>query len=176
MTLTKPYIYYRDQSLSIVYNIHMKIILASDHAGFDLKNKIKDFLISEKFDVEDMGVHTLVPDDNYPEIILPVAIRVVSDTENTKAIIFGRSGQGEAIICNRFPGVRAVVFYGNTVDKRGLEIIRLSREHNNANILSIGADFVSFEEVKEAVKIWISTSFSNDERHIRRNEMLDNIE
>lgn len=148
----------------------MKIILASDHAGFELKNKIKDYLVSEKFDVEDMGAHTLVNDDNYPEIMIPVAMKIISD-ENTKGVIFGKSGQGEAIICNRFPGIRAAVYYGGNK-----EILRLSREHNDANVLSIGAGFVNEEEAKEAVKIWISTQFSNDERHIKRNNMLDNIQ
>ncbi len=164
-------VYSYDLCESIVYNIVMKIILATDHAGFELKNKIKEYLISEKFDVEDMGAQALVPDDDYPEIMLPVAIRVVNDPENTKAIIFGKSGQGEAIICNRFPGVRAVVYYGGDI-----QIIRLSREHNNANVLSIGAGFVNFDEAKEAVKTWISIPFSNDERHVKRNNMLDNIE
>src|SRR5574343_246941 len=148
---------------------NLKIILASDHAGFELKNKVKDFLMSEGFNVDDMGAHTFVADDNYPEIMIPTAMRVLSD-ENTKAIIFGKSGQGEAIICNRFPGIRAVVYYGQNT-----EIIRLSREHNDANILSIGAGFVNEEEAKEAIKIWLGTAFSNDERHILRNDMLDNI-
>lgn len=149
----------------------MKIILAADHAGFELKNKIKDFLINEGFTIEDMGAHTFVQDDNYPEIMLPVAMRVVSDPENTRAIIFGKSGNGEAIICNRLPGVRAAVYHG-----KNLEIVRLSREHNNANVLSIGAGFVEEEEAREAVRLWISTPFSNDERHVKRNDMLDNIE
>lgn len=149
----------------------MKILLAADHAGFDLKNKVKEFLISEGFTVEDMGAHSFVQDDNYPEIMLPVAMRIVNDPENTKAIIFGKSGNGEAIICNRLPGVRAAVYHG-----KNLEIVRLSREHNNANVLSIGAGFVEFEEAREAVRLWISTSFSNDARHITRNNMLDAIQ
>ncbi len=149
----------------------MKIILAADHAGFELKNKIKGLLITEGFEVEDLGAHTLVPDDNYPEIMLPVAMRIVSQPENTKAIIFGKSGQGEAIICNRIPGVRAVVYYG-----KALEIIRLSRLHNDANVLSIGAGFVEEEEAYEAVKLWISTSFSQESRHTKRIEMLDSIQ
>jgi ribose 5-phosphate isomerase B len=148
----------------------MKILLAADHAGFDLKNRVKDFLINEDFDVEDMGAHTSVPDDDYPEIMLPVAMRIVNDPTN-HAIIFGKSGNGEAIICNRLPGVRAVVYHG-----KNLEIIRLSREHNDANVLSIGAGFVEEEEALEAVRIWISTPFSNEPRHVRRIEMLDNIE
>ncbi len=149
----------------------MKIIVASDHAGFKLKNKVRDFLIEQGFDVEDMGAHVFDPADNYPEIMLPVAMRIVDDPEKTNAIIFGKSGQGEAIICNRLPGVRAAVYYG-----KNLEIVRLSKEHNNANILSIGADFIDEEEAKEAVRVWISTAFSFDERHIKRNEMLDSIE
>ena len=149
----------------------MKIIVASDHAGFELKNKVRDYLISEGFQVEDMGAAVYDPEDNYPEILLPAALMIVNDPENTRAIVFGKSGNGEAIICNRLPGVRAAVYHGGN-----LEIVRLSREHNNANVLSIGAGFVQEEEAVQAVKMWISTPFSNDERHIKRNEMLDAIE
>ena len=149
----------------------MKLLLASDHAGFELKNTIATFLKSEGFDVEDMGAHVLEPHDDYPKIMIPVAMRVVSDVENTRAIIFGKSGNGEAMISNRFPGVRAAVYHG-----KNLDIVRLSREHNNANILSIAAGFVGKDEAIEAVRLWISTPFSGDERHERRNEMLDNIE
>lgn len=148
----------------------MKIILASDHAGFELKNKILTFLKDEGFDVEDMGAAVLTPDDDYPEIMIPVAMRVLTDPENTKAIIFGKSGQGEAMVTNRFPGIRAVVYYGQNP-----EIIKLSREHNDANILSIGAGFVEETEAKEMAKLWISTPFSQDERHVRRIDQMDNI-
>ena len=149
----------------------MKILLASDHAGFELKNKIKDFLVDEGFEMEDMGAHVLDKEDNYPEIMIPVAMRILKDTENARAIIFGKSGQGEAMVVNRFPGIRAMVYHG-----KNLEIIRLGREHNDSNILSIGAGFVEFEEAREAVRLWISTPFSNDERHIKRIEQMDNIE
>lgn len=149
----------------------MKIILASDHAGFELKNKVKDFLVTEDFQVEDLGAAALNPEDDYPRIMLPVAMRVVSDPENTRAIIFGKSGQGEAMVSNRFPGVRAAVYYAHNP-----EIIRLSREHNDANILSIGAGFINEEQAIEAVRLWISTPFSGDERHVRRIEQMDNIQ
>jgi ribose 5-phosphate isomerase B len=148
----------------------MKILLATDHAGFELKNKIKDYLIKEGFDVEDMGAHVYDKEDDYPTYMVPTAMRVISDAD-TRAVIFGKSGNGEAMVSNRFPGIRAAVYHG-----QNLEIVRLSREHNDSNILSIAAGFVEEEEAKEAVKIWISTQFSNDPRHIRRNEMLDNIE
>lgn len=149
----------------------MKILVATDHAGFELKNKIFAYLKDEGFDVEDMGAHVLNKEDDYPKIMIPVAMRVVSDPENTRAIIFGKSGNGEAMISNRFPGVRAAVYHG-----KNLEIIRLAREHNNANVLSIGAGFVEEEEAKEAVRLFISTVFNGDPRHVRRNDMLDNIE
>lgn len=148
----------------------MKILLASDHAGFELKNEILKYLESEAFSVEDLGAYSLNKEDDYPEIILPLAMRIVEDSENTRGIVFGKSGNGEAIISNRLPGVRAIVYYG-----KNLEIVKLGREHNNANILSLGAGFVGAEEAIQAVNTFIKTSFSNDERHIRRNEMLDNI-
>lgn len=149
----------------------MKILLAADHAGFELKNKIKDYLLSENFDIEDMGANTLDTADDYPKIMVPVAMRLLGDSGNTKAIIFGKSGQGEAMVSNRFPGIRAVVYYA-----KNPEIIRLSRQHNDSNILSIGAEFVSEEDAIEAVRLWISTPFSNDERHVRRIDQMDNIE
>lgn len=148
----------------------MKILVASDHGGFELKNKIVNYLKEEGFDVEDMGAAVYDKDDDYPEIMIPVAMRVVSDSENTRAIVLGKSGNGEAIICNRFPGIRAAVYHGGN-----LEIIRLSRQHNNSNILALAGGFLNEEEAKEAVRIWISTSFGGEERHVRRNEMLDNI-
>lgn len=149
----------------------MKILLASDHAGFELKEKIKTYLAAEGFDIEDLGAHVFTQGDDYPDIMLPVAMRIVSDPIGVKAIIFGKSGNGEAMICNRLPGVRADVYHG-----KNLEVVRLSRLHNDANILSIGAGFVAEEEAKDAVRLWLSTPFSNEERHIRRIEKLDAIE
>ena len=149
----------------------MKILLGTDHAGFELKNKVAAYLKGEGFDVEDMGAHVFDKEDDYPKIMVPVAMRIVSDGEAVRGIIFGKSGNGEAMISNRFPGVRAAVYHG-----KNLEIVSLSREHNNANILSLAAGFVEEEEAIEAVKIFITTKFSGDPRHVRRNEMLDTIE
>ncbi len=149
----------------------MKLLVAADHGGFELKGKIFNFLESQGFDVEDMGAYTLDPNDDFPKIMIPVAMRVVKDPENTRAIIMGRSGNGEAMISNRFPGARAAVYHGGN-----LEIVRLSRKDNNSNILSLAGDFVKEEEAKEAVKIWLGTPFSTDQKYARRNEMLDTIE
>ncbi|MDR3557913.1 MAG: RpiB/LacA/LacB family sugar-phosphate isomerase [Candidatus Pacebacteria bacterium] len=153
----------------------LKIIVASDHAGFERKNNLLAYLKQESFDVEDVGAHVFDKDDDYPEFMVRAAMRVVEDPENTKAIIFGMSGQGEAIVANRLPGVRAAVWYGGS-DAVSLDIIRLSREHNDANVLSIGAGFVTKEEMIAAVRLWLATPFSGEERHKRRIEEIDSIE
>lgn len=149
-----------------------KIILAADHAGFSTKEAVKAHLLANKFEVLDVGAHKLEPDDDYPVYMADAALHVAKDLSgNTKAIVFGGSGNGEAIVCNRFPGVRAAVWYGGD-----LEIIKLSRQHNDANILSIGSRFVSTEGAIEAIDLWLSTAFSGEERHARRISLIDNIE
>lgn len=150
----------------------MTIILASDHAGFALKESVKKFLQEKGNTVLDVGAHELVEGDDYPTYMAAAAIKVAEDMKGqTRAIIFGGSGQGEAMVANRFPGVRAAVYYGGNE-----EIVKLSREHNDANILSVGARFVNEEEVKKAVDLWLATPFSGEERHERRNKQIDAIE
>ncbi len=146
------------------------ILFAADHAGFDLKKALIPFVEQLGYVAEDHGPATLQPDDDYPEIILPVALAVSEKPDVYRAIIIGGSGQGEAIIANRFPEVRAAVYYGGST-----QIITLSREHNDANVLSLGARFISEEEAKEAVRIWLTTPFSDEERHARRIAMIENI-
>lgn len=145
----------------------MKIYLGSDHAGFELKEVIKEFLISKKYDVEDLGALKYEAEDDYPDFIKPVAKAVSKDPERSRGIIFGGSGQGEAMTANRFKGVRATVFYGGPT-----KIIDLSREHNNANILSLGARFLTDDDAKVAVEFWLRTGFAGG-RHIKRIEKID---
>ena len=146
----------------------MIVYLASDHAGFELKEKIKEFLAKNGYEAKDMGPFTFDPADDYPDFVRQAAQAVANDPEQSRAIIMGASGQGEAMVANRHKGVRAAVFYG------GLdEIIILSREHNDANVLSLGARFVSPEGALAAVKLWLDTSFSNAERHVRRIKKID---
>ena len=153
-----------------------QIILASDHAGFALKEAVKSFLQKRGDTIVDIGAHVLTDGDDYPTYMAQAGLKVAEDMSgNTKAIIFGGSGQGEAMTANRFPGVRAVVWYGDAPNKE-LDIIKLSREHNDANVLSIGARFVSEKETLEAIEKWLATPFGGDERHARRNELIDNIE
>ena len=152
------------------------IILATDHAGFALKEAIKTFLQTElaekKYSILDVGAHSHVDGDDYPIYMAAAALKVAQDIEgNTKAIIFGASGQGEAIVANRFPGVRAVVWYGGDQ-----EVLKKTREHNDANILSIGAAYVEQDAACDAVAVWLDTVFSGDERHQRRIKQIDSIE
>ena len=145
-----------------------KIILATDHAGFKLKEEIKKYLTKKGMEVEDMGTHTLNPKDDYPDFIIPAAKKVAKD--QSMGIIFGASGQGEAIAANKVKGIRAALYYGKNID-----IVKLSRTHNNTNILSLGAKFLSKEEAIKAVETWINTDFSNEERHIRRIKKISKL-
>ncbi|MDB5190055.1 MAG: ribose-5-phosphate isomerase [Parcubacteria group bacterium] len=158
----------------------MKIYLSCDHAGFRLKSALLEHLPLLGHEVEDCGAYELNPDDDYPDFVTPMAHKVAADT-GAFGIICGGSGQGEAMCANRIPGVRAAVFYGpmrvtETLDREGghsengLDAVRLPRRHNNANILSIGARFVSITEASEAAEEFIKTDFTGDERHVRRLE------
>ena len=144
----------------------MKIHIATDHAGLDLKNIIRDFLISKGHEVTDHGAHEYDALDDYPDYIFPCAEAVASDLES-RGIILGGSGQGEAMAANRVKGVRAAVFYNGPV-----EIVKLSREHNNANILSLGARFMTEDEIYDVIELWLDEQFGGG-RHQRRIDKLD---
>ena len=144
----------------------MKIHLATDHAGLELKEKVKLYLSDLDYEVIDHGAYKYDALDDYPDFIFPCANAVSNDPES-KGIILGGSGQGEAMAANRVKGVRAAVFY-NGPD----EIIKLSRQHNNANILSLGARFMSDDEMYKIIEVWLSTDFESG-RHQRRIEKLD---
>ncbi len=148
----------------------MKIFLATDHAGFELKEKVRKYLKKLNYVVGDQGAYSFNPNDDYPDFIAKAA-KKVAHNKNSKGIIFGGSGQGEAIVANKFKGIRAAVFYGNNFD-----IIKLSKIHNDANILSIGARFTTKEQAVKAVKLWLETDFSNDLRHSRRINKIKNLE
>lgn len=139
-----------------------KIYLASDHAGYELKEALNAYLSERGFEVVDLGPANFDPQDDYPDTIAPLARAIASDATSF-GIAIGGSGQGEAMVCNRMQGVRAAAYYGGNKD-----IVKLSREHNDANVLSLGARFISQEEAKEAVQLWLDTAFSNEERHVRR--------
>jgi ribose 5-phosphate isomerase B len=143
----------------------MTIYLAADHAGFELKEKIKTFLEKAGYKVKDFGAFTLDADDDYPDYVKKAARAVQKNPDSDKAIVFGASGQGEAMVANRHKKVRAAVYY-SAVPKA----ITLSREHNDANILSIGARFIAESDAKRAIALWLKTPFSRKARHARRIE------
>ncbi len=144
----------------------MKIHLATDHAGFELKNTIRDYLIENGHDVIDHGALEYNVQDDYPDFIFPCAKAVAADP-NSRGIIFGGSGQGEAMAANRIKGVRTAVFYSGPD-----EIIRVTRAHNNTNILSLGARFMSADEIYHVVDLWLAEPFSGG-HHQRRINKLD---
>ncbi len=163
---------------------NMKVYLAADHGGFEAKNELVRFVRDElSYDVEDCGADHLDPNDDYPAVVRRAIEKLSSDALvglESRAIIGGGSGQGEAILANRYRGVRCGVYYGKAdrdqMDANGkhLDIITSVREHNDANALSIGFRFLSLDEAKAVVREFLSTSFLNDERHLRRIRQLDN--
>ena len=140
----------------------MKIYIAGDHAGFKLKEKLKPWLEKQGHRVIDMGPFKLNPKDDYPDFVIPLAKKVSRD-KKSRGIIMAGSGQGEVIAANRVKGARAALFYGGNV-----KILKLSRAHNDSNILSLGSRFLKENEIKKAITIWLTAPFSNAARHKRR--------
>ncbi|MEI6316753.1 MAG: RpiB/LacA/LacB family sugar-phosphate isomerase [bacterium] len=147
----------------------MKVFIGTDHAGFELKETLKTYLSELGYDVSDKGAFQFDAGDDYPDFVQPVA-EIVGETPESFGIVLGKSGQGEAMCANRFKGIKCAVYYGGD-----LEIVKLEREHNNANILSLGAQFVTPEIAKEAVKLFLETKFSGEERHVRRLAKIDSV-
>jgi ribose 5-phosphate isomerase B len=163
----------------------MKLALTTDHAGFERLKTLITGLESQGHECVNYGPTSFVQDDDYPDFIAPAA-RAVASGDCQVGIIMGGSGQGEAMVANRFKGVRAAVYYGpakavEAISAEGqvaaddFEILRLSRQHNNANILSLGARFLTPEQAQKAVELWLATPFSGQERHARRIKKLDEL-
>jgi ribose 5-phosphate isomerase B len=144
----------------------MKIYFAGDHAFFHLKKMLVAYVRELGYEGEDLGPYEENHADDYPDFVLPCAERVARE-EGAVAIIGGGSGQGEAMCANRVRGARAAVFYGKDATG-GYESVVLARAHNDANILSLGARSITEEDAREAVRTFLTTPFSKDERHIRR--------
>ena len=158
----------------------MKVFIGTDHTGYELKEKLKIYLneLGLGYEVVDKGAFTYDKNDDYPDFIRPVAEAVAGDKDSA-GIIFGGSGQGEAMCANKVPGVRSAVFYGGAVPKSAIniqgqtsadpfEIIKLTRIHNHANVLSLGVRFLSEDEAKFAIELFLSTPWGDGENHIRR--------
>jgi ribose 5-phosphate isomerase B len=163
------------------------IYLGTDHAGFSFKEHIKEVLSKKGYTVEDCGAFSFNPDDDYPDFISKAAEKVSEDSEHRRDIIFGGSGQAEMMVANKYTGVRCALFYTpaipvSSTDVTGrestdpFEMIKLTREHNNANMLSLSARFLTVEDAVKAILLWLETPFSGDERHIRRIQKIAELE
>ncbi|MCL5019825.1 MAG: RpiB/LacA/LacB family sugar-phosphate isomerase [Patescibacteria group bacterium] len=146
----------------------MKIYLAADHAGFKLKEEVKKFLIGQDYEVEDCGAFSFEKGDDYPDFISKAAEKV-SEDPSSKGIVFGKSGTGEEIVANKIKNIRAFAGFS-------AENVRLAREDNDANVLSLGSEFVDFEKAKGFIKIFLATPFSKEPRHQKRLDEIAEIE
>lgn len=142
----------------------MKIAIGSDHAGFEYKQKIVSMLLNLNHEVKNFGADSNEPVD-YPLFIYPVA-RAVAAVDFERGIVLGGSGNGEAITANRVPGIRCALCINE-------ELARLSRKHNDANMISLGQRMMSLETALSCVKIWLDTPFDGG-RHKRRIDLIDN--
>lgn len=163
----------------------MKIAITTDHAGFEALKELKTYLESLGHECMDYGPTVFDAEDDYPEFMFPAA-RAVAAGECERGVIMGGSGQGEAMAANRVAGVRAALFYGPVTAKAAVdadgtlsddpyEIVKLSRQHNDANVLSLSGRFLTLDEMKTALKLWLETPFSGAERHARRIRKLDEV-
>ncbi len=141
----------------------MKIAIGSDHAGFEYKEKIKELLVSLGHEVKDFGTHSNESVD-YPVYIRPVA-EAVGRGEEERGIVLGGSGNGEAIVANKVKGIRCGLCWN-------VESARLNRQHNDANMLSLGQRMMSLETALEIVRVWLETPFEGG-RHIKRIQQIE---
>ena len=164
----------------------MKVYLATDHAGLAIKNKVVEYLKSLGYEAVDCGPFEFDKDDDYPDLISKAA-QNVSENPETFGIVFGGSGQGEAIVANKFKNVRCALFYSEAIPVEAIDIsgnkstdsyemLKLTRAHNNSNMLSLGIRFLTEEQILKAVKIFLESPFPGDERHKRRIDKIKEIE
>jgi ribose 5-phosphate isomerase B len=146
----------------------VRVYLAADHAGFELKARLLDHLPTLGYDVVDVGAPTYDPLDDYPPFCIEAARRVVADP-GSLGIVIGGSGNGEQISANKVRGCRAALAWN-------VEIARLCREHNDAQVIGIGARQHTEDEALAIVEAFLATPFSDDERHARRIGLLDEWE
>ncbi|MBI1935558.1 ribose 5-phosphate isomerase B [Candidatus Woesearchaeota archaeon] len=144
-----------------------KIFLGADHAGFRLKEEIKKYLDNIGYKYEDLGAYTDKTPCDYPETALNLAKKVAKS--NGKGILMCGTGTGEAIVANKVKGIKAANCFNEYTAK-------MSREHNNSNVLCIGARVIDAGNAKKIAKAWLETEFSKEPRHRRRVKQIENIE
>lgn len=149
------------------------IYISGDHAGFKLKEKLKTFLEKLNYNVKDFGPEKYNSKDDYPDFVIPMS-KAVSKNKNSLGIILAGSGIGEVIASNKIKNIRSVLFHAWTSKTK--KFLETSKIHDNTNILCIGSRFVSIEEAKKGIKIWLKTNFKNGLRHKRRLNKISKIE
>ncbi len=147
----------------------MKVFLAADHRGFKLKEDLKSFLNQEGYKVEDMGAFEEDPKDDFPDFAYPAAKKIAVNPETDRGIFICGSGMGMDVVANKVKGVRATVAYSKESTKH-------AREHDDVNVITLAADVLSFEEVKDMSLIFLNTDLSKEERHRRRLDKINLIE
>ena len=148
-------------------NLALKIFLGSDHAGFKLKEDIKKFLDKLGYEYEDIGAYSNESSSDYPKTAFKLADKVAKT--DGKGILMCGTGTGEAIAANKVKGIRAANCFNEYT-------ARMSREHNDSNVLCLGARVLNKKLAEKITKIWLETDFSNEARHIRRLRQIENIE
>ncbi|HEX6447312.1 MAG TPA: ribose-5-phosphate isomerase [Streptosporangiales bacterium] len=146
----------------------MRVYIGSDHAGYELKKHLLGWLAEHGHDAVDCGPHELDPDDDYPPFCIRVGESVVV-SPGSLGIVIGGSGNGEQIAANKVKGVRAALAWSD-------DTARLAREHNNANVVALGARMVDPADATRYVELFLDTPFSGEERHDRRIRMLSEYE
>lgn len=146
----------------------MRVYIGSDHRGFKLKEKIKQWLTQEGYEVEDVGAYLLDPDDDYVDFGIRVAELVEGGESHDRGILLCGSGHGMDILANRFRGVNAILAFN-------IEVTRQGREHEGANVLVLPANWVEEEEAKERVRVFLETEVNNDERYQHRRLRMKNL-
>jgi ribose 5-phosphate isomerase B len=146
----------------------MRVYLGSDHAGYELKMHLVNHLTKQGHDVVDVGPHVYDPEDDYPAFCLHTGAKVVAD-EGSLGIVIGGSGNGEQIAANKIDGVRAALVWRT-------EIAQLARQHNDANIISLGAREHTLDEATSFVDAFLATPFSGNPRHARRIAQVSDYE
>jgi ribose 5-phosphate isomerase B len=148
--------------------LRMRIHIGSDHAGLEFKNELITHLVMNGHDVTDHGPYEYDALDDYPDFCIPCAEAVAKDSTSV-GIVLGGSGNGEQISANKVKGIRAALVWS-------LETAKLAREHNNANVISVGQRQHTAQEVKDFIDLFLTTKFPGDERHVRRIQKVSNYE
>ena len=146
----------------------MTIYIGADHRGYAMKEGLVAWLREQRHDVHDMGATEIAADDDYPDYAQAVAGEVANDTESRGIVLCG-SGTGVAVAANKTKGIRAALIHD-------VSIAKAARNDDNVNVLALGADYISLEDAKQVISVFLETPFSGEERHMRRIGKIEALE